>query len=176
MDTITTSIGRVTISGPGLGASPTGPTIEGIWSPIEGQLKTAVGQMNGHSPYSIKKNIPNLHHWVDNQLLSTYTFHFKCFHYILRRDFRALFLSHSVYPPMYILVQPCIKILFVPHVGQGGVDKICWDPQLGSISWMPNDCNHIDIFILIASLCIYLLDFDCFNCVTVIDLLKLCLC
>ena len=30
MDTITTSIGRVTISGPGLEAFPTGPTIEGI--------------------------------------------------------------------------------------------------------------------------------------------------
>ena len=30
MDTVTTSIGRVTISGPGLEASPTGPTIEDI--------------------------------------------------------------------------------------------------------------------------------------------------
>ena len=30
MDTITTSIGRVTISGPGLEAFPTGPTIEDI--------------------------------------------------------------------------------------------------------------------------------------------------
>ena len=30
MDTITTSIGQVTISGPGLGATPTGPTIEDI--------------------------------------------------------------------------------------------------------------------------------------------------
>ena len=30
MDTVTTSIGRVTISGPGLEALPTGPTIEDI--------------------------------------------------------------------------------------------------------------------------------------------------
>ena len=30
MDTVTTSIGRVTISGPGLEACPTGPTIEDI--------------------------------------------------------------------------------------------------------------------------------------------------
>ena len=30
MDTVTTSIGRVTISGPGLEAFPTGPTIEDI--------------------------------------------------------------------------------------------------------------------------------------------------
>ena len=30
MDTVTTSVGRVTISGPGLEALPTGPTIEDI--------------------------------------------------------------------------------------------------------------------------------------------------
>ena len=61
MDTITTSVGRVTISGPGSGSLP-------HWSynrghnrpPINGQPKTAVGWMNGHSP-TAKKNIPNTH-------------------------------------------------------------------------------------------------------------------
>ena len=43
-----------------------------------------------------------------------------------------LILSHGVYPPM--LAQPCISILFVPHIGQWEVDNICWDPQPGGIS------------------------------------------
>ena len=50
-----------------------------------------------------------------------------------------------------MLAWPCISILFVPHVGQGGVDNICWDPQCGDISWMPNDCNHVIIFVLICA-------------------------
>ena len=33
-----------------------------------------------------------------------------------------------------MLVWPCIKILFVPHIGWGGADNICWDPQLGGVS------------------------------------------
>ena len=53
MDTITTSVGRVTISGPGLEAFPIGPTIEEHHRlPIDDQPKTAIGWMNGHSPYS----------------------------------------------------------------------------------------------------------------------------
>ena len=43
-----------------------------------------------------------------------------------------LILSCGVYLPM--LAQPCISILFVPHVGWGGADNICWDPQPGGIS------------------------------------------
>ena len=61
-----------------------------------------------------------------------------------------------------MLVRLCIKILFVPHIGQGGVENICWDPQLGGVSWMSNDCNCVDIFVLIAALCIYPPDFNCF--------------
>ena len=56
MDTITTSVGRVTISGPGLEAFPTSPIIEDITNyQIDSQPKTTIGQMNGHSPYSSKK-------------------------------------------------------------------------------------------------------------------------
>ena len=43
-----------------------------------------------------------------------------------------LILSHGVYPP--VLAGPCIRVLFVPHVGWGGADNICWDPQPGGIS------------------------------------------
>ena len=44
-----------------------------------------------------------------------------------------IILSHGVYLPL--LAQPCISVLFVPHIGQGGVDSIHWDPQPGGISW-----------------------------------------
>ena len=33
-----------------------------------------------------------------------------------------------------MLVQPCINILFVSHVGQGGADNTYWDHQPGGIS------------------------------------------
>ena len=71
-----------------------------------------------------------------------------------------------------ILVQPCIIILFVPHIGWGGADNICWDPQCGGISWMLNDHNRMDIFASIVALSIYLPDFDCFNHIAMIDLLN----
>ena len=50
-----------------------------------------------------------------------------------------------------MLVQPCIKTLFVPHIGWGGTDNICWDPQCGGVSWMLNDCNHVILFVLICA-------------------------
>ena len=37
---------------------------------------------------------------------------------------------------------------------------------------MLNGCNHIDIFIVIAALCVYPPDFNCFNCVVMINLLN----
>ena len=37
---------------------------------------------------------------------------------------------------------------------------------------MLNVCNRIDIFTLIVALSIYLPDFDCFNCIVMIDLLS----
>ena len=37
---------------------------------------------------------------------------------------------------------------------------------------MLNVCNHIDIFTLIVALSIYPPDFDCFNCIVMIDLLN----
>ena len=33
-----------------------------------------------------------------------------------------------------MLAWPCIRVLFVPHIGQGGADNIHWDPQPGGIS------------------------------------------
>ena len=42
-----------------------------------------------------------------------------------------LILSCGVYLPL--LAQPCISVLFVPHIGQGGADSICWDPQPGGV-------------------------------------------
>ena len=43
-----------------------------------------------------------------------------------------LILSRGVYLPL--LARPCISILFVPHVGQGGANNIDMDPQPGGIS------------------------------------------
>ena len=48
----------------------------------------------------------------------------------------------------------------VPHVGQGGADNICWDPQHGGISlntWIVyNDCSCEMIFVILTALHVYL--------------------
>ena len=61
-------------------------------------------------------------------------FNFLIYFYniVLREGFNALILSCGVYPPL--LAWSCISILLVSHVGLGGVDNICWDPQPGGIS------------------------------------------
>ena len=51
---------------------------------------------------------------------------------VLRKSFNMLILSCGVYPPL--LTRPCISVLFVSHVGWGGADNICWDPQPSGVS------------------------------------------
>ena len=70
--------------------------------------------------------------------------------FILRRGFRALFLSHGVYLPMYVSMTLYQNVVCAPcWLGRSG--QYLLRPPTWWHSWMPNACNLVIIFVLICA-------------------------